>query len=177
MKNWTAEKRESKVVAIRNELVGRYKVDLSELSLDPATKEGEKRRLLILQHFRVKDLRGNGVVMGENCGDFLEGRLAAIANTEELFDGELLSAGSKGILIEKLSQTHVHYFGGGFANIIGKKIRAFVKERYQLDERTGLLKAKQKDLDDSRTLEAMRIVEADNEDFMKPSAAKRLRYL
>mmetsp|Transcript_17590 Transcript_17590/g.40884 ORF Transcript_17590/g.40884 Transcript_17590/m.40884 type:complete len:174 (-) Transcript_17590:107-628(-) len=146
--------KKGEIALIRRELVGETEVRLTRLVPDTGTDEGEKKRFLIWQNFRLRDGTGvNAMVMGEESPDFCEGKEAAAANTVELFDSELFNAGAKGVHVDRLSNVHSYYFGGGFERVVGKKLRAFIKEKYEYDEKTGVVKANTKLLNAMRKRE------------------------
>mmetsp|Transcript_33030 Transcript_33030/g.71900 ORF Transcript_33030/g.71900 Transcript_33030/m.71900 type:complete len:174 (-) Transcript_33030:86-607(-) len=152
--------KKQEIASIRRELVGEREVRLTRLSPDSGTDEGERRRQLIWQNFRIRDGTAvNAFVIGEAHPDWIEGKEAAAANSAELFEGELFSSGVAGVHVDRLSSMHSHYFGGGFEKCVGKKLRAFVKERYEYDEKTGMVKAPTKLLTALRKMEARGLIE------------------
>eukprot|EP00401_Gymnodinium_catenatum_P069230 CAMPEP_0117554550 /NCGR_PEP_ID=MMETSP0784-20121206/50813_1 /TAXON_ID=39447 /ORGANISM="" /LENGTH=176 /DNA_ID=CAMNT_0005351721 /DNA_START=86 /DNA_END=613 /DNA_ORIENTATION=- len=156
--------KKQEIGAIRRELIGEREVRLSRLSPDSGTDEGEKRRQLIWQNFRIRDGTGtNGYVLGEAHPNFVEGKEAAAGNSAELFESELYQSPS-GVHVDRLSNIHAHYFGGGFEKIVGLKLRAFVKEKYEYDEKTGVVKAPMKMLNALRKLEARNLIEEEKLD-------------
>mmetsp|Transcript_40864 Transcript_40864/g.73819 ORF Transcript_40864/g.73819 Transcript_40864/m.73819 type:complete len:172 (-) Transcript_40864:114-629(-) len=164
--------KKGEIAAIRRELVGETEVRLMRVSPDTGTDEGEKKRFLIWQNFRLRDGTGvNAMILGEDHPEFCEGKEAASRNSVELFDQELFNAGPAGVHVDRLSNIHSHYFGGGFERVVGKRLRAFVKEKYDYDEKTGMVKADPKALNALRRLEVRQIQEEERE----AAAAKRAR--
>eukprot|EP00927_Polykrikos_kofoidii_P080018 TRINITY_DN76880_c0_g1_i1.p2 TRINITY_DN76880_c0_g1~~TRINITY_DN76880_c0_g1_i1.p2 ORF type:complete len:177 (+),score=44.41 TRINITY_DN76880_c0_g1_i1:77-607(+) len=142
------------IASIRRELIGEREVRLARISPDSGTDEGEKRRQLIWQNFRMIEGTGTrGYVLGEAHPGFLEGKEAAAANSAELFETELFVAGPRGVHVDRLSNMHSHYFGGGFEKCVGKKLRDFLKSRYEYNEKTGMVTAPPKLINAMRKLE------------------------
>lgn len=75
---------------------------------------------------------------------------------QSFFETELIPEGGRGVKLERLSQIHSHYFGGGFERIVGVKLRAFVQERYEYVD--GSVKAPVKLLNALRKAEARELV-------------------
>eukprot|EP00929_Paragymnodinium_shiwhaense_P031027 TRINITY_DN17475_c0_g1_i1.p1 TRINITY_DN17475_c0_g1~~TRINITY_DN17475_c0_g1_i1.p1 ORF type:complete len:180 (-),score=75.31 TRINITY_DN17475_c0_g1_i1:185-724(-) len=147
------------VAAIKRELTGEREVRLLRLEPDGGTDEGERRRQLIWQNFRIHNgTSSDPKVLGEEHPDYCEGKEAAQGNTSELFDSELLDAGLSGVHVDRLAKIHSHWFGSGFEKSVGKKLRQFVKDKYEYDEKTGLVKAQTKMINAMRKMEAREII-------------------
>merc|ERR1712129_268569 len=164
------------VASIRRELTGERLVSLTRLAGDSGTDGGERKLQLIWQNFRVQDCtKANAMVLGTDHPDFLESKEAAAGNSAELFEDSLFPAGVAGVALEKLSSVHSHYFGSGFEKVVGKKLRAFVSDRYEYDEKTGRVRASAKMLNALRKMEARELVaeERDFHDTVKTKLLKR----
>jgi len=164
------------VASIRRELTGERLVSLTRLAGDSGTDEGERKLQLIWQNFRVLDCtKANATVLGTDHPDFLEGKEAAAGNSAELFEDNLFPAGVAGVALEKLSSVHSHYFGSGFEKVVGKKLRAFVSDRYEYDEKTGRVRAPAKMLAKLRKTEARELVqdELEYQERVKDKMASR----
>mmetsp|Transcript_18503 Transcript_18503/g.36294 ORF Transcript_18503/g.36294 Transcript_18503/m.36294 type:complete len:249 (+) Transcript_18503:92-838(+) len=164
------------VASIRRELTGERLVSLTRLAGDSGTDEGERKLQLIWQNFRIQDCtKANAMVLGTDHPDFLEGKEAAAGNSAELFEDSLFPAGVAGVALEKLSSVHSHYFGSGFEKVVGKKLRAFVSDRYEYDEKTGRVKAPTKMLSKLRRTEARELVqdELEYQEKVKDKMASR----
>lgn len=156
------------ITSIRRELNGERLVNLTRLAGDSGTDEGERRLQLIWQNFRIVECaKANAAVLGTDHPDFVEGKDAAAANSAELFEGELLNAGVSGVPLTRLSSVHAHYFGGGFEKVVGKKLRQFVSERYEYDDKTGRVKAPAKLLNALRKIEARELIHEELEHVKK----------
>mmetsp|Transcript_58464 Transcript_58464/g.131722 ORF Transcript_58464/g.131722 Transcript_58464/m.131722 type:complete len:230 (+) Transcript_58464:72-761(+) len=154
-----ARNKKMEVASIRRELMGERTVNLTRLAGDSGTDEGERRLQLIWQNFRVIDCTtANAAVLGSEHPGFLEGKDAAAGNSEELFEGQLFTAGVSGLALDRLSACHAHYFGGGFEKLVGCKLRKFVVDRYEYDEKTGRVRAPAKMLSKLRRSEARELV-------------------
>jgi len=152
------------VSAIRRELAGELEVRLSRLAPDGGTDEGERRQQLIWQKFRIRNgTTAVASVLGDLHPDFLEGQEAAQMNTAELFESELISASVAGLPMGRLATVHSHYFGVGFERSVGKRLRQFVSERYEYDEKTGRVKAPAKILEALRKMEARELLREERE--------------
>lgn len=159
--------KKGEIGSLRRELDGEREVRLQRLSGDTGTDEGERRLQLIWQNFRIHNCtKADAVVLGTEHPEFCEGRAAAAGNSEELFETELFPAGPSGVPLQRLSTIHSYYFGGGFEKSVGVKLRAFVTQRYEYDEKTGRVKAKAKVLTALRKMEARELV-ADEREFAK----------
>jgi len=155
-----AKNKKMEIAAIRRELAGERHVSLSRLSGDSGTDEGERRLQLIWQNFRIIDCtKATATVLGTDHPEFCEGKEAASGNSQELFETQLFEAGVAGLALERLSSTHAHYFGSGFERVVGKKLRAFVQDKFVYDEKTGRVKASAKMLNALRRVEARGLVQ------------------
>jgi len=154
-----AKNKKTEIAGIRRELTGERQVNLTRLTGDSGTDEGERRLQLIWQNFRIMDCKKvNATVLGTDHPDFCEGKEAAAANSAELFETELIEAGNSGLALERLSSTHAHYFGSGFERVVGKKLRAFVSEKFEYDDKTGRARASAKMLNVLRKQEARGLI-------------------
>lgn len=155
----SGKNKKAEIAAIRRELQGEKSISLNRLSGDCGTDEGERRSQLIWQHFRIKNCtKVTAAVLGTDHPEFAEGKDAAAGNSAELFESELIPAGPVGLPLSRLSAIHAHYFGGGFERVVGKKLRQFVQERYEYDEKSGKAKASAKLLDRLRRVEAKELI-------------------
>merc|ERR1719272_2345560 len=102
------------------------------------------------------------MVLGEVHPEFKEGKEAAQANSAELFETQLF-ANASGVALEKLSGVHSHYFGCGFEKAVGKKLRQFINELYEVDEKTGRVLAPAKMLNALRRKEAAGLIAEEKE--------------
>mmetsp|Transcript_24111 Transcript_24111/g.43918 ORF Transcript_24111/g.43918 Transcript_24111/m.43918 type:complete len:227 (-) Transcript_24111:152-832(-) len=160
----SGKNKKAEVAAIRRELTGEKQIMLNRLSGDCGTDEGERRSQLIWQSFRIKDCtKVSAAVLGTEHPEFCEGKEAAAGNSAELFETELIPAGATGLPLSRLSSIHAHYFGGGFERVVGMKLRAFVTERYDYDEKTGRAKASPKLLNALRKAEARELIKEEKE--------------
>mmetsp|Transcript_33908 Transcript_33908/g.97590 ORF Transcript_33908/g.97590 Transcript_33908/m.97590 type:complete len:228 (-) Transcript_33908:96-779(-) len=151
--------KKAEIAAIKRELQGERMVSLTRLSGDTGTDEGEWRNQVIWQNFRITNCtKTNAAVLGTAHPDYCEGKEAASLNTQDLFETVLFPAGVSGVALEKLSSTHAHYFGSGFEKVVGKKLRVFVSERFEYDEKTAKARASNKMLAALRKLEARDLV-------------------
>merc|ERR1712151_1123001 len=117
----------------------------------------------IWQNFRIVDCtKASAAVLGTDHPNFLEGQAAAAANSHDLFESELVTVGVAGLALDRLSATHAHYFGGGFERLVGKKLRAFVTERFDFDEKAGMVKAKPKLINVIRKREARDLIDEEH---------------
>ncbi|CAE7557618.1 unnamed protein product [Symbiodinium natans] len=130
------------VAQLRRELAGERLVPLTQLAGDSNTDDGKERHQLVWQNFRIKDCTtANSVVLGTEHPDFIEGSAAAAANAAELFETlELVPAGAAGVPLDHLASLHGRYFGGGFEETVGKRLREFCIERFEYDERQRRVK-------------------------------------
>jgi len=166
--------KKAEIASIRRDLMGERTVALSRIGGDTGTDEGERRTQLIWQNFRVKNCTSaHAVVLGTDHPEFAEGKDAAAQNSQELFENELYQAGIAGVALDRLCTVHSHYFGGGFEKIVGKKLRQFVKEKFDFDDKAGRAKAPTKMLNVLRRQEARSLV-AEEEDFLAESKEKML---
>mmetsp|Transcript_82715 Transcript_82715/g.149194 ORF Transcript_82715/g.149194 Transcript_82715/m.149194 type:complete len:332 (+) Transcript_82715:95-1090(+) len=155
------------ITALRRELAGERQVILSRIAGDSGTDEGERKLQLIWQNFRIKDCtKATAVVLGTDSADFVEGKEAALANTKELFETELFPAGSVGVPLERLSSIHAHYFGAGFEKVVGVKLRKFITDNFEYDDKGTRVKASLKVLNALRKMEARELV-AEEKDWAK----------
>eukprot|EP00928_Gymnodinium_smaydae_P091596 TRINITY_DN75325_c0_g1_i1.p2 TRINITY_DN75325_c0_g1~~TRINITY_DN75325_c0_g1_i1.p2 ORF type:complete len:181 (+),score=49.21 TRINITY_DN75325_c0_g1_i1:122-664(+) len=165
--------KKQEIALLRRELDGEREVRLSRLSLDSGTDEGEKRLQLLWQNFRIVNGTGvNATVLGQYHPGYLEGKEAAAGNTAELFEEQLFAAGPKGVHVDRLSNVHSHYFGGGFEKIVGQKLRAFVKEKYEYDDKTGVVRAPAKLLNAMRKMEARSLIVEELEEQQERKRAR-----
>lgn len=147
--------KKTEISGIRRELFGERTANLTRIAGDTGTDEGERRMQLIWQHFRIHDCtKASAYVLGTEHPQFCEGKEAAAGNSAELFESELYNAGIKGVSVDRLSLVYSHYFGSGFERVVGQKLRAFVKERFDYDDATGMVKASSKVIDGLRKIEA-----------------------
>jgi len=156
--------KKAEIAAIKRELQGERMVSLTRLAGDTGTDEGEWRNQVIWQNFRILNCtKTNAAVLGTGHPDYCEGKEAAGQNTQDLFETVLFPAGVAGVALEKLSSTHSHYFGSGFEKVVGKKLRAFVSDRFEYDDKTGKVRASNKMLAALRKLEARDLVDEQKE--------------
>mmetsp|Transcript_82367 Transcript_82367/g.191285 ORF Transcript_82367/g.191285 Transcript_82367/m.191285 type:complete len:223 (+) Transcript_82367:62-730(+) len=159
-----ARNKKMEVASIRRELTGERMVNLTRLAGDSGTDEGERRLQLIWQNFRIVDCtKANAMVLGTDHPAFVEGPTAAAGNSAELFETQLFPSGVGGIALDRLSAVHAHYFGGGFERIVGCKLRKFVADRYEYDEKTGRVRAPAKMLNKLRKAEARELLQEELE--------------
>jgi len=58
---------------------------------------------------------------------------------------------------------HSHYFGGGFERVVGKKLRQFVAEHFEYDDKAGRVKAPAKVLNALRRIETRDLLHEERE--------------
>merc|ERR1719387_570249 len=134
------------------------------MNLAVLADEDDRRRQLIWQNFRIKDCtKANALVLGTDHPDYLEGKEAAAGNSQELFEQELIESGNKGVAVERLLTLHTHYFGGGFEKVVGTKLKAFLQEKFQVDDAKKMVKISTKLLDAIRMKEARSLLEEEKE--------------
>lgn len=159
-----ARNKKVEINAIKRDLTGERFVPLSRAAGDSGTDEGERKSQLIWQNFRIENCtKASAIVLGTEHQNFLEGKEAAAANSAELFETELINAGGTGVALEKLSSIHAHYFGSGFERVVGKKLRNFVDERYNLDSKTGIASVSERLLGALRKREAKELMQEEME--------------
>eukprot|EP00930_Biecheleria_cincta_P010331 TRINITY_DN11238_c1_g1_i1.p1 TRINITY_DN11238_c1_g1~~TRINITY_DN11238_c1_g1_i1.p1 ORF type:complete len:225 (-),score=61.69 TRINITY_DN11238_c1_g1_i1:49-723(-) len=160
-----ARNKKQELAQLRRELTGERLVALSRIAGDSGTDDGEKKHQLIWQNFRIKDCtKVSAVVLGTEHPEFCEGREAASANSEELFNTvELLPAGPTGVPLDRLSSIHAHYFGCGFEKAVGSKLRQFCEEHFEYDAKTRRVKALAQVLNKIRKMEARELVAEEKE--------------
>eukprot|EP00933_Yihiella_yeosuensis_P004873 TRINITY_DN109275_c0_g1_i1.p1 TRINITY_DN109275_c0_g1~~TRINITY_DN109275_c0_g1_i1.p1 ORF type:complete len:253 (+),score=70.69 TRINITY_DN109275_c0_g1_i1:78-761(+) len=162
-----ARNKKMEIAALRRELSGEKQVLFSRIGGDSGTDEGERRQQLLWQNFRVVNgSKANAIVLGTEHDDFVEGRDAAAANSKELFETELF-AKPDGVPLERLSTVHSHYFGSGFEKVVGSKLRQFVSQNFDLDEKTKKVKPSMQVVNALRKREARDLLEAEREHLKK----------
>jgi len=162
-----AKNKKIEIAALRRELVGERQVSFTRLAGDSGTDEGERRAKLIWQNFRIQEpTKVTAVVLGTEHPEFCEGKDAAQGNAKELFETELFPAGAAGVPLERLSTVFSHYFAVGFERCVGLRLRQFVTQHFEHDDKTGRAKASPKLLAAMRKTEARALV-AEEKDYSK----------